>query len=271
MKLIETSGWEDFQRKLEKIREVEKSKGHATEFLFRGAADSAWPLKTTLERAGWEDVSISRYYDLIFGLKPQVESYTSRKWETSPPQEIQKMLGDFDTWRRCEFPTPEIYSYMIYLRHHGFPSPLLDWTRSPHVAAFFAFRSALRPSDENVSIFAFSEMPESFHVCGNSDPCVRRTGEHVSTHRRHFLQQSDYTMCAIFKSGPWQFANHETVFSQNNEKQDILWKFNIPWAERTKILKELDAYNLNASSLFESEESLMETLAFRTLEAGQLG
>jgi len=28
---------------------------------------------------------------------------------------------------------------MTRLRHHGFPSPLLDWPQSPYIAAFFAF------------------------------------------------------------------------------------------------------------------------------------
>jgi hypothetical protein len=48
--------------------------------------------------------------------------------------------------------------------------------------------------------------------------------------------------------------------------QDLLWKFNIPTSERLKVLKFLDAHNLNAFSLFGSEESLMETMALRELE-----
>lgn len=46
-------------------------------------------------------------------------------------------------------------------------------------------------------------------------------------------------------------------------QQGLCWKFTIPVTERTKVLKRLDEYNLNAFSLFESEESLMETLAVR--------
>jgi hypothetical protein len=59
---------------------------------------------------------------------------------------------------------------------------------------------------------------------------------------------------------------HESMVDLSESHQDRLWKFNIPWTERLKVLRILDTYNLNAFSLFDSEESLMETMALRTLE-----
>ena len=200
--LIEASTWEDFQEKLHDIQHEENSEERNAQFLFRGIGDSTWALKTTLERAGRDDESISEYYHLISALKSQVETYSMRRWEIAEPPEVEKALQDFDTWALHRFPTQEIYSYMVYLRHHGFPSPLLDWSRSSYIAAFFAFRSGEKPRDGKVSIFAFSEMPERYHFAGNSSPWVRRIGSYVRAHRRHFLQQSDYTMCAIFEDAP---------------------------------------------------------------------
>jgi len=72
-------------------------------------------------------------------------------------------------------------------------------------------------------------------------------------------------MCVTFE-GEWRLAKHEDVFSADSTHQDVLWKFTVPWKERLKVLKLLDAYNLNAFSLFGSEESLMETTAFREFE-----
>jgi hypothetical protein len=56
------------------------------------------------------------------------------------------------------------------------------------------------------------------------------------------------------------------VFDLGRTDQDVLWKFVIPAKKRLKVLTQLDKYNLNAFSLFDSEESLMETLAFREVD-----
>lgn len=66
-------------------------------------------------------------------------------------------------------------------------------------------------------------------------------------------------------NSPWRFVPHETVFGRNNPEQDVLWKFSIPWTARVKVLKSLDDHNVNAFSLFESDEALLETIALRRL------
>lgn len=270
MQIIEVKDWQMFEQQLEELCGTEIS-GKIPEFLFRGVGDSTWELTTTLERAGQAGMGISDYYELIHRLKPQIENFTGSSWEIAMPDKAEQSLQDYHTWADNEFPEPAAHSYMVHLRHHGFPSPLLDWSRSPYVAAFFAFRSAMKPREGKVSIYAFSEMPKGFKVTGSGRPEIRRVGAYVRTHRRHFLQQSDYTMCADFKKvgdlpSEWHFAKHESVFQRGDTHQDFLWKFNIPWTERLKVLKAFDKYNLNAFSLFESEESLMETLAVREME-----
>ena len=154
----------------------------------------------------------------------------------------------------------EIYSYMVNLSHYGFPSPLLDWSNSPYVAAYFAFRDVLQRKEceehkEFVSIYVYLESPT-----GSKGEVVRHTsrrlGPYVKTDRRHFIQQSQYTICIIRDNTPdgeWKYAPHEEVFVRNDQHQDVLWKFNIPYSERLKVLKLLDNYNINALSLFGSK------------------
>ena len=49
---------------------------------------------------------------------------------------------------------PEFVECMVYLRQYGFPSPLLDWSKSSYIAAYFAFSDYQRDA-KSVAIFAF--------------------------------------------------------------------------------------------------------------------
>jgi hypothetical protein len=124
----------------------------------------------------------------------------------------------------------------------------------------------MTPTKARVSIHVFSEA--AFRAHGNQMPLIYRLGPYVRTHRRHFLQQCDNTLCVVF-DGEWRFEQYQKVFDWPNQSQGSFWKFNIPYSERTKVLKRLDEHNLNAFSLFGSEESLMETMALRTWHLGE--
>lgn len=81
-----------------------------------------------------------QYYKTIRDICPAVIPITGKHWD----------IPDFEDGNLA----PSGYEFMIYLRHHGFPSPLLDWTRSPYVAAFFAFQ---KPQNGKVAIYSYIE------------------------------------------------------------------------------------------------------------------
>jgi hypothetical protein len=153
--------------------------------------------------------------------------------------------------------------------HKKESSPLLDWSQSPFVAAFFAFRddpNGAKPPKRR--IYAYCERPIGGIGKGmtHGDPYIHPIGPYVQTHPRHFRQRSYYTICGRFDTTfeQWHFDSHQNAFDDaGHPSQDYLWKFDIPSDERLKVLSLLNDYNLNAFSLFGSEEGLMETMWFR--------
>jgi FRG domain len=256
---IEVSDWATFLLKVSDLRK-NLSKSNSP-LLFRGLGNSAWPLTTTLERAGKQDMRFADYYRLIAtAIRPALETFTGVDWSVPDfGPEVEELLKSPDVFHY--FPTAPLYRYMVYLRHHGFPSPLLDWSHSPYIAAFFAFKDLLE-GVEKKSIYVFCDMPKGFKAWSNNEPRVHRLGPYIRSHKRHFRQQADYTICGVQKE-TWHFHPHENVFALDNTDQDFLWKFTLPSSERIGVLKVLNDYNVNAFSLFDSEESLMETLWLR--------
>ena len=150
------------------------------------------------------------------------------------------------------------YEFMTYLRHYGFPSPLLDWSKSPYVAAYFAFRD-LKKEAEKVAVYAYLERPGIIKSGRVNEQNIITFEKKVDSHQRHFLQQSCYSICTASEKNQAYYCCHEDVFSRGSKRQDFLWKFTLPYSEQFKFLKQLDAHNISDYSLFGSEESLLNT------------
>lgn len=258
MKEIETKSWEHFTDEMGKLRKEFADRG--SPLLFRGHANSDWKLTTTLERAGCPEMPIRDYYRIMTTVGTQVGTFA----DIEVPEYsnvVEESLKDLELLSLRRFPQRDMYRFMVYLRHNGFPSPLLDWSRSLYVASFFAFRDAINAS--KVSVYAYCEMPSGLKGEFVGAPTIHPIGPNVRGHRRHARQQSDYTICARYQDGVWSFCEHDRVFGSSERSADALWKFNLPSDERENVLSSLDDYNLNAFSLFESEESLLETIWFR--------
>ena len=259
--------WDAFESKLRELEELRKKKlgerdhTHISEFLYRGQADSRWKLETTLERISAADLTVSAYYIKALIAHPKIESLTDKVLKIPGEEKYEELLEGRDLLNR-EFPA---YEYLAYLRHHGFPSPLLDWTASPYIAAFFAMDKVAK-GVKYVSVYAFMEDSGGGKGAWASDPLICSYGYNIKTHKRHFMQQSGYTTCTKPKSINKQeselfYAPHEEVFSKNEKDQDILWKFNIPTSERPRFLQKLQTMNINSFSLFGTEDSLMDSIA----------
>jgi hypothetical protein len=255
-------------------REHEKANSdrRLQEPLFRGVGNSNWGLETTLERSieAPQPETLGSYYQKIDRSKPAVESLTGKKWQDIPawPDFRAQLDQSGEDWiDRVLSKNPSIYQYLIYLRHHGFPSPLLDWTRSPYVAALFAFDSMDRCA-KYIAVYVY--IRDSLQSFG-SEEHLFVVGPYIRTHPRHFLQQSQYSMCLRLEITDfdnmhydYRFLSHGAALD-NSSNSDIFLKILVPASERRRALMQLDSMNLNPYSLYSSEESLIRTIARREL------
>jgi len=232
------------------------------EVWFRGQRDARWGLHTTLERRSPDKRAVADYLNVIREIKPAIETFTGNQF-SMPTEDIEGVCRDYEP-TRLEWLLRECATYMAHLRHAGFPSPLLDWTHSPYVAAYFAFYHA--DPEDDVAIYAYRERPQNFKIGGSDTASIVSFGPNIKTHKRHFRQQSRYTVCTQFDN-QWFFVPHDRVFGQKDLlNQDLLWKITIPANERVEVLRFFDKVNLNEFTLFDTEEGLLEMLAMRVLD-----
>jgi hypothetical protein len=239
------------------------------EVWFRGQSDARWPLHTTLERHS-RIRKVAGYLNLIGEIQPAVETFTGNQFSIPKQVELERACRQ-DQLLEFEQTLRECATYLAHLRHGGFPSPLLDWTLSPYVAAYFAFYGARH--DGEVAIYAYREWPQGEKVRGRlGEPNIVSFGPIFKTHKRHFRQQSRYTSCVKFDCDEadgdrWIFVPHDEVFGQKyRSQQDFLWKIKIPASERIEVLRFCDKVNLNGFTLFDSEEGLLEMQAMREID-----
>lgn len=259
MKVIELDSWEQFEVSLKTLRAemaaLRKEKGHhyISTPLFRGQSDASWELKTTLDRVTDRPFGMEAYFRAIQAVRPAVISITGKEWDLPQTFDSEKSV-------------PQGYEFMIYLRHHGFPSPLLDWTRSPYVAAYFAFRPYEKPQNGTVAIYSYVEYVGEGKSWTSGSPSIHGLGHYVISHKRHYAQQCEYTICKVRTDAVMSYTKHQLAIATSEKDQDQLTKYILPWAERQEVMRILHRMNVTAFSLFGSEESLMETLAFQEIE-----
>jgi len=233
----ETIDWEDF------ISYAIKAKRENPELIFRGQPDSTLPLRTSFHRTTRRDLSRYSVEDMR-NLNDYLANSNSGRFDLTDPTQFA--------------------SLMSLAQHHGYPTPLLDWSRSPLVAAFFAFRS-LKPEDINghVRIYAFDlqkweAQGQGYNSTSIDDPRYSITPLNIISpgNSRVLPQQSLFTFSNITDMERW-ITIHEKAGGE------IIRAFDLKKESRQAAIIDLENMNISAASLFPGLDGSFEALKER--------
>lgn len=170
------TNWEDLRHIID--GHISDDDAYYKSWVFRGQADAKWRLSTGLER-----------FDLV--------------------REESKMIEDFQRHAHLYTNTEKIdntLEWLSMMQHYGAPTRLLDWTRSPYVAIFFAI------NDVNIDIYSTKERYCAVYAL-NYHPIKLALKEKYEDHGKYNFLAKDF----MFNNRLTELQFEQLYFSERSD------------------------------------------------------
>lgn len=229
-------------------------------WVFRGQSNSEWDLKSLLERTDF------------FRLSENIE---------------RSFLIDFQRGAKnflMEKELPEnLIEWLALMQHHGAPTRLLDFTKSPYIASYFAFENA-DVKDKSIAVWAintnilkgrviehinlshseeyekarsrysdedfektrrqFTDKDFEYLFYRNDNSCILPV-EPFKMNKRYALQQSIF----ISPGNSYETFMEQLEFLEDDIEK-IIVKICLPTSLKKEVLRDLQKMNINRASIF---------------------
>jgi hypothetical protein len=250
---VQLKEWRDYKLFVERFSE---------NWAFRGQADANWVLNNAIERTDFIQFRKGIEADFVSEFQRGARNYL-------PKDE-----------------TPEhLIEWLALMQHHGAPTRLLDLTRSPYIAAYFAFEFCWERQEHCIAIWGVNitylknksleilsaEFGEDLKLSRNlinenlfekifyqNDKKLVFPVEPFRMNRRYSLQQSVFISTGIAEI-PLMNQLH---FLGDSMAQAVV-KIEIPSSFKKDALRELQQMNLHRASLFPDLDGYALSLRLR--------
>lgn len=250
---VRLEGWEEFKRYIGQFSE---------NWAFRGQANAAWGLNNAIERTDFISFHKRMEAEFVAEFQRGARNYLSR-------DEIPEHLIE----------------WLALMQHHGAPTRLLDLTKSPFIAAYFAYEQAILQKDEYVAIWginihylrsrAVAELVEEFEealeqsnnlineslfekIFYSNDRSLVFPVEPFRMNRRYSLQQSIFVSTGT-SDEPFM---EQLMFLGAGLPQSVV-KIELPAWIQKEVMRDLQKMNLHRASLFPDLDGYALSLRLR--------
>jgi hypothetical protein len=269
---VAIGGWDDFMSWCAPFKDCG---------CFRGHREAAWNLVTTLDRALLKTITVE-----TDGIRSTVRE------KLNPPGNEKAVLLEFKRAAHHYYAvTPavdEIVDWLSLMQHHGAPTRLLDWTRSPYVALYFSMQC---DSEAEAALWAidlkwleqrsnellrqyYTDCPDSSNfnarhkyinrlILADNNPHDLIVSASPMQLNERMMEQQGTLLCNLSHDFSFSSSLLGMLVHPSIVERQVVSKVVIKRHQRMKFLQELLLMNIHSASLFPGLDGFARSLGVK--------